>query len=108
MVDDDVRNVFALTSALEQKGALVEIARNGPEAIDKLQHDETIDPVLMDIMMPEMDGFTAMQEIRKEARFAAADHRGDRQGDEGRSGSLFACRRQRLPPSPSTSTVCSR
>ncbi len=70
VVDDDVRNVFALTSALEQKGALVEIARNGLEAIDKLQHDETIDLVLMDIMMPEMDGFTAMQEIRKEARFA--------------------------------------
>ena len=70
VVDDDVRNVFALTSALEQKGALVEIARNGLEAIDKLQHDAGIDLVLMDIMMPEMDGFTAMQEIRKDARFA--------------------------------------
>jgi CheY-like chemotaxis protein/signal transduction histidine kinase len=70
VVDDDVRNVFALTSALEQKGALVEIARNGLEAIDKLQHDADIDLVLMDIMMPEMDGFTAMQEIRKDVRFA--------------------------------------
>ena len=70
VVDDDVRNVFALTSALEQKGALVEIARNGLEAIDKLQHDADIDLVLMDIMMPEMDGFTAMQEIRKDMRFA--------------------------------------
>ena len=70
VVDDDVRNVFALTSALEQKGALVEIARNGLEAIDRLQHDGTIDLVLMDIMMPEMDGFTAMQEIRKDSRFA--------------------------------------
>jgi len=70
VVDDDVRNVFALTSALEQKGALVEIARNGLEAIDRLQHDAGIDLVLMDIMMPEMDGFTAMQEIRKDARFA--------------------------------------
>ncbi|MCQ4294229.1 response regulator [Pseudomonas stutzeri] len=70
VVDDDVRNVFALTSALEQKGALVEIARNGLEAIDKLQHDVGIDLVLMDIMMPEMDGFTAMQEIRKDVRFA--------------------------------------
>jgi CheY-like chemotaxis protein/signal transduction histidine kinase len=70
VVDDDVRNVFALTSALEQKGALVEIARNGLEAIDKLQHDADIDLVLMDIMMPEMDGFTAMQEIRKDLRFA--------------------------------------
>ncbi len=70
VVDDDVRNVFALTSALEQKGAVVEIARNGLEAIAKLRHDSTIDLVLMDIMMPEMDGFTAMQEIRKDPRLA--------------------------------------
>ncbi len=70
VVDDDVRNVFALTSALEQKGALIEIARNGHEAITQLQQVGDIDLVLMDIMMPEMDGFTAMQEIRKDARFA--------------------------------------
>ncbi len=70
VVDDDVRNVFALTSALEQKGALVEIARNGHEAIAQLQAVEAIDLVLMDIMMPEMDGFTAMEEIRKDPRFA--------------------------------------
>ncbi|MCH2341985.1 response regulator [Pseudomonas sp. NPDC047963] len=70
VVDDDVRNVFALTSALEQKGALIEIARNGYEAISQLQNVGDIDLVLMDIMMPEMDGFTAMQEIRKAPRFA--------------------------------------
>lgn len=70
VVDDDVRNVFALTSALEQKGALIEIARNGHEAIAQLQAVSDIDLVLMDIMMPEMDGFTAMQEIRKDLRFA--------------------------------------
>ncbi len=70
VVDDDVRNVFALTSALEQKGALIEIARNGHEAIAQLQSVDDIDLVLMDIMMPEMDGFTAMQEIRKDSRFA--------------------------------------
>ena len=70
VVDDDVRNVFALTSALEQKGAVVEIARNGHEAISQLQAIDDIDLVLMDIMMPEMDGFTAMEEIRKEPRFA--------------------------------------
>lgn len=70
VVDDDVRNVFALTSALEQKGALIEIARNGHEAIAQLQNIDDIDLVLMDIMMPEMDGFTAMQEIRKDPRFA--------------------------------------
>ena len=70
VVDDDVRNIFALTSALEQKGAVVEIARNGHEAISQLQAIDDIDLVLMDIMMPEMDGFTAMEQIRKEPRFA--------------------------------------
>ncbi|WP_120994696.1 response regulator [Stutzerimonas urumqiensis] len=65
VVDDDVRNVFALTSALEQKGARVEIARNGHEALSRLDTQRDIDLVLMDIMMPEMDGFTATREIRK-------------------------------------------
>ncbi len=69
VVDDDVRNVFALTSALEQKGALVEIARNGREALDALDQQADIDLVLMDIMMPEMDGFTATEQIRKDPRF---------------------------------------
>ena len=71
VVDDDMRNIFALTSALEQKGADVEVARNGIEALDKLaRSSEQVDLVLMDIMMPEMDGYTAMREIRKEARWA--------------------------------------
>ena len=71
IVEDDVRNVFALSSVLlEPKGAKVEIARNGREAIDALtrsmaQAGSAIDLVLMDIMMPEMDGLTAMREIRK-------------------------------------------
>jgi signal transduction histidine kinase/DNA-binding response OmpR family regulator/CHASE3 domain sensor protein len=70
VVEDDVRNVFALSSLLEPGGARVEIARNGREALEALERsqdrDETaIDLVLMDIMMPEMDGFTAMREIRK-------------------------------------------
>jgi CheY-like chemotaxis protein len=69
VVDDDVRNIFALTSALEQKGAQVEIARNGLEAIDKVQQDDEIDLVLMDIMMPEMDGYEAMRRIREDRRF---------------------------------------
>ena len=69
LVDDDVRNIFALSSALEQKGAVVEIARNGLEAVSKVQEDEEIDLVLMDIMMPEMDGYEAMTEIRKDPRF---------------------------------------
>ncbi|MGE4239497.1 response regulator [Ramlibacter sp.] len=69
VVDDDVRNIFALTSALEHKGAKVEVGRNGLEALDKLREQPDIDLVLMDIMMPEMDGYTAMREIRKEARW---------------------------------------
>ncbi len=68
VVDDDLRNVFALTSILENKGMKVEVARNGYEAIEKLNGEE-IDLVLMDIMMPEMDGYTAMRKIRKDSRF---------------------------------------
>jgi CheY-like chemotaxis protein/signal transduction histidine kinase len=69
VVEDDARNIFALSSVLEPKGAIVEIARNGREAIDALarrngRHGAPIDLVLMDIMMPEMDGLTAMREIR--------------------------------------------
>ncbi|MDB6141848.1 MAG: rpfC 1 [Pseudomonas sp.] len=69
VVDDDVRNIFALTSALEHKGAVVEIARNGLEAIAKLKEVDDIDLVLMDVMMPEMDGYEATIEIRKDPRW---------------------------------------
>ena len=69
LVDDDVRNIFALTSALEHKGAIVVIGRNGHEAIDRLNEVEDIDLVLMDVMMPEMDGFEATMEIRKDPRW---------------------------------------
>jgi CheY-like chemotaxis protein len=70
IVEDDVRNVFALSSVLEPKGITVTIARNGREALEVLarssqQAATRIDLVLMDIMMPEMDGLTAMREIRK-------------------------------------------
>ena len=70
VVEDDVRNVFALSSVLEPKGISVAIARNGREALDVLtrssqESSKRIDLVLMDIMMPEMDGLTAMREIRK-------------------------------------------
>jgi CheY-like chemotaxis protein/CHASE3 domain sensor protein len=74
VVEDDVRNIFALSSVLEPKGATIEIARNGLEALDALTRSlqapvKAIDLVLMDIMMPEMDGFTAMREIRRRAEW---------------------------------------
>jgi CheY-like chemotaxis protein/signal transduction histidine kinase/CHASE3 domain sensor protein len=70
IVEDDVRNVYALTNILEPRGAIIEIARNGREALDALENSSNqpgpaIDLVLMDVMMPVMDGLTATREIRK-------------------------------------------
>jgi HAMP domain-containing protein/signal transduction histidine kinase/CheY-like chemotaxis protein len=65
IVDDDARNVFALASALEGHGIDVVYADNGEAGISALQREPGIDLVLMDVMMPGMDGYTAMREIRK-------------------------------------------
>lgn len=74
IVEDDVRNVYSLTNVLEPRGALVEIARNGKEALETLERSSTdpskaVDLVLMDVMMPVMDGLTATRELRKDPRW---------------------------------------
>jgi CheY-like chemotaxis protein len=71
LVDDDMRNIFSLTSVLADKNMVIVEAENGLEAIARLEEHPDVSIVLMDIMMPEMDGYTAIREIRKDPRFAA-------------------------------------
>ncbi len=65
IVDDDMRNIFALATVLDDQGMVIASADNGRHAIRLVEADPTIDIVLMDIMMPEMDGIATMKEIRK-------------------------------------------
>jgi CheY-like chemotaxis protein len=69
LVDDDARNIFALSSVLERRGMHVLTATTGNEAIQLIESNPGIAIVLMDIMMPEMDGYQTMEQIRKNARF---------------------------------------
>ena len=69
VVDDDVRNVFALTSALESRGMAVVFAENGREGLETLKKNQDVDLILMDIMMPEMDGYETMRAIRLMSNF---------------------------------------
>src|SRR5207247_3810459 len=69
IVDDDVRNVFALASVLESSGMEVLYAENGREAIETLRANPDVDLVLMDIMMPEMDGYDAIRAMREDEVF---------------------------------------
>ncbi|NUR85526.1 MAG: HAMP domain-containing protein, partial [Nonomuraea sp.] len=70
IVDDDIRNVFALTSVLERHGSTVVYAENGREGIEQLERNEDVALVLMDIMMPEMDGWATTSAIRRMPQFA--------------------------------------
>ncbi|MES1183641.1 MAG: response regulator, partial [Myxococcales bacterium] len=69
VVDDDARNIFALTTVLENQEMDVLSATNGRQAIEIIQNTADLSVVLMDIMMPEMDGYETMREIRKDSRF---------------------------------------
>jgi hypothetical protein len=70
IVDDDVRNIFALTCVLEQYGIEVLYAENGREGIDTLDRNEDVDLVLMDVMMPELDGYATTEAVRRMPQFA--------------------------------------
>jgi len=69
IVDDDMRNVFALTSVLEEASVKVIVGRNGREGLEQLDNNTDINLVLMDIMMPEMDGYEAMKQIRNNQKY---------------------------------------
>jgi CheY-like chemotaxis protein len=85
LVDDDARNIFALSSVLERRGMRVLTATTGSEAIDVIHREPAVAIVLMDIMMPGMDGYETMQVIRSDHQVPAPAHScADRKGDEGR------------------------
>jgi len=71
IIDDDVRNIFAMTSALERHGALVSYADNGKQGLELLNSGTPVQAVLVDIMMPELDGYEVMRRIREQPRHQA-------------------------------------
>jgi CheY-like chemotaxis protein len=107
VVDDDVLNIFSLTSVLEDHGMTVSFAENGQDAIEKLESTHGIDLVLMDVMMPGMDGYETTRAIRERASFrglpiialTAKAMKGDRESASPRA-------RPTTSPSPSTQISC--
>ena len=108
IVDDDIRNVFALTHVLGRVGMPVLYAENGREGIETLERNPDVELVLMDIMMPEMDGYETIAAIRRTPRWTGPAHRrAHRQGDARRPREVAS----RAAPtttyrSPWTSTSC--
>ena len=83
MIDDDIRNIFSSTSALEEHGVELHYAESGRSGIELLQRLPDADAVLVDIMMPGMDGYQTIQEIRSMPTFSNLPViRGDRQSHE--------------------------
>ena len=70
-MDDDARNIFALTSVLENHGMRVTFAQDGRAAMEHLERNPDLDVVLLDVMMPEMDGYQTMRAIRADSRWAS-------------------------------------
>ncbi|MDO9001248.1 MAG: response regulator [Bacteroidota bacterium] len=68
MVDDDDRNIFALSAVLKSKGPNIIIAKDGIECLDKLRSHDNIDLVLLDMMMPVMDGYLTLKEMRNDEK----------------------------------------
>ena len=97
LVDDDARNIFALSSVLERRGMEVLTATTGSEALAVLNARTDVAIVLMDIMMPGMDGYETIQAIRAKPDFTPpADPRAHGQGDEGRPREMPRGRSVRL------------
>jgi CheY-like chemotaxis protein len=69
LAEDDMRTVYAVSAVLQGKGAQVLVAENGREAITLARDTPDLDGILMDIMMPEVDGYEALRELRRDARF---------------------------------------